>query len=156
MDEEVKLVTFKLRGEEYSFEIDCVQEVRRMRKVVRVPEVPDFVEGIIKLRGKVIPVVNLRKRLGLEAKGHEKSTRIIIVKVEDHTLGLIVDSVEEVSSIPREEIDPPDSVLTNVDFLKGVGKDPGRMSLIVDIKKLLGLEVKELLDSTHLQGKGTS
>ena len=147
MGEEYKLVTFKLRDDEYGFEIGFVQEVRRMKKVVYVPEAPAFVEGVIKLRGEVIPVVDLKKRLGLAKKEREKSARIIIVKVDDHILGVIVDSVEEVIGISLQDIDHPNSVMASVTFLKGVGKLPGRMILIVDIAKVLTMEEKELLDA---------
>ncbi len=145
MGEELKIVTFKLEDDEYGLEIDLIQEVRKMKKVVYVPEAPAFVVGLIKLRGEVIPVMDLRKRLGLSTKEREKSTRIIIVKVGDHNLGVIVDSVEEVIGISEQNIDHPDSVLAHVDFLKGVGKAPGRMILIIDINKLLSLKEKKLL-----------
>lgn len=144
---ELKFVTFKLQDDEYGFDIDSVQEVRKMRKIVYVPEVPGFVEGVIKLRGRVIPVVNLRMRFGIARKEYEKSTRIIVVNVEEHTLGVIVDSVEEVITLPEQSIDHPDSVLRDAAFLGGVGKVPGRMVLIVDIAKLLTLKEKELLQA---------
>lgn len=142
-----KLVTFSLQDDEYGFQIDFVQEVRRMKKIVYLPEASDFVEGVIKLRGEVVPVINLRKRLGLAEKEHERSTRIIIVKVKDHTLGVIVDSVNEVLAISRGDIDHPDSVLKDTAFLKGVAKALGRMILIIDIDRLLTLEDKELLEA---------
>ncbi len=147
MSEEYKLVTFNLQDDEYGFHVDFVHEVRRMRKVVYVPEAPAFVEGLIKLRGEIIPVVDLRKRLGLAKKEHKKSTRIIIVKVKGHTLGVIVDSVNEVLAISEGDIDHPDSVLKDTAFLKGVAKVPGRMILIIDIDRLLTLEEKELLET---------
>ncbi len=149
MSEELKLVNFNLQDDEYGFQIDFVQEVRRMKKVVCVPEAPEFVEGVIKLRGNVIPVINLRKRLGLVEKEHERSTRIIIVKVNDHILGVIVDSVNEVLTVSEESIDHPDFVSKDTTFLRGVGKIPGRMIFIVDIDKLLTLNEEKLWDIVH-------
>jgi len=145
MGEELKIVTFRLQDDEYGFEIDSVREVRRLKRVVCVPEAPAFVEGVIKLRGAILPVIDLRSRLGLGKQEHGRSTRIIIAGAEEHIIGVIVDSVEEVIGVSPQNVDHPDSVLANVDFLKGVAKVPGRMILIVDINKLLSLEEKELL-----------
>lgn len=146
MDKRLKLVTFMLMEDEYGFEIDYVQEVRRIKRITRVAQAPAFVEGVIKLRGKVIPIVDLRKRLGLPAKEHGKLTRVIIVKAEGHSLGVVVDSVTEVLSVPVKDVDTPDSsILANAVFLKGVAKAPGRMVLVADIGNILTLEEKKLL-----------
>lgn len=146
MAERIKLVAFMLMEDEYGFEIDCVQEVRRVKRITRVPQAPAFVEGVIKLRGKVVPILDLRKRLGLPAKGHGKRTRIIIVKAQGHTLGVVVDSATEVLTVPVKDIDLPDSsILANAVFLKGVAKIPGRMVLVANIGNILTAEEKKLL-----------
>ncbi len=146
MAEKLKLVTFMLMEDEYGFEIDYVQEVRRIRRITRVAQAPAFVEGVIKLRGKVIPIVDLRKRLGLPTKKHGRFTRAIIVKAQGHTLGVVVDSATEVLSVPVTDIDTPDaSILANAVFLKGVAKAPGRMILVANIENILTAEEKKLL-----------
>jgi purine-binding chemotaxis protein CheW len=145
MDNGVKLITFMLQEDEYGFEIDFVQEIRRMKRFTHVPQAPVFVEGIIKLRGKVIPLIDLRKRLGLPDKEYGKYTRNIILNMEGHILGVIVDSVTEMLTIPEENIDPPDSVLATTGFLKGVAKVPGRMVLIVNMDTAFTPEEKGLL-----------
>ena len=147
MAKEMKIIAFKLIDDEYGFEIEYIQEIRKIKRITYIPQSPDFVEGVIKLRGRVVPLINLRKRLGLPAVEYGKYTKVIIVNLEYQILGVIVDSVTELLTISKKNIEHPDSVLTSVNFLKGVGKIPGRMVLIVDIGKVFSLENIKSLSS---------
>lgn len=96
MAQDVQLVIFKLANEDYGLPIQKVQEINRMVPVTKLPQTPEFMEGIINLRGRVIPVVDLRKRFGLAVKPHEDDTRIMIIDIDGQTVGIIVDAVNEV------------------------------------------------------------
>ncbi len=98
----LQLVTFKLENEEFGVDILKVQEINKMIDITRIPNAPSFVEGVINLRGKIIPIVDLRKRLGFEGRAYDKSTRIIVVELDGMVLGFIVDSVSEVLQDLRE------------------------------------------------------
>ncbi len=134
----LQLVSFHLGGEEYALEILRVQEIIRMMDLTRVPNSPDFVEGVINLRGKVIPVIGLRKRFGLGNKEYDKQTRIVVVEVAGTIVGFVVDAVNEVLRIPADTVEPPPR-LTKLDreLISGVGKLENRLLLMLDIEKLL-------------------
>ena len=134
----LQLVSFHLGAEEYGIEILSVQEIIRMMDLTRVPNSPGFVEGVINLRGKVIPVIGMRKRFGLAAMEHTAQTRIIVVEVDGTVVGFVVDSVNEVLRIPADTVEPPPR-LAKVDreMVKGVGKLENRLLLLLDVQKLL-------------------
>ena len=134
----LQLVSFHLGGEEYGLEILRVQEIIRMMDLTRVPNSPDFVEGVINLRGKVIPVIGLRQRFGMGSKEHDKQTRIVVVEVSGNVVGFVVDSVNEVLRIPADTVEPPPR-LTKLDreMVSGVGKLDNRLLLMLDVEKLL-------------------
>lgn len=134
----LQLVSFHLGGEEYALEILRVQEIIRMMDLTRVPNSPDFVEGVINLRGKVIPVIGLRKRFGLGAKEYDKQTRIVVVEVAGNVVGFVVDAVNEVLRISSDTVEPPPR-LTKLDreMISGVGKLENRLLLLLDVEKLL-------------------
>jgi purine-binding chemotaxis protein CheW len=135
----LQLVGFRLDGEEYGLEILNILEIIRMRDLTRVPNSPGFVEGVINLRGKVIPVVGLRKRLGLGPREHTKETRIIIVELKGDVLGFEVDSVSEVLRISRDAVEPPPRLSNrNSDFISGVGKLRDRLLLLLDLNRVMG------------------
>ncbi len=145
----VQLVSFTLGEEEYGIDILRVQEINRMMEITHVPKCAYFVEGVVNLRGKVIPVLDLRKRFGLKAE-NTKETRIIVVDINGKMVGLIVDSVSEVLRLPKETIDPtPPVISTSVDAqcIKGVGKLEDRLIIILDIEKFLTEEEKNMLNS---------
>ncbi len=146
-DEMLQLVSFKLGGEEFGVDIMQVQEIIRMQNITAVPNAPDFVEGVINLRGRVIPIIDLRKRFGLEGKEHDKATRIVVVKVDDITVGLVVDEVSEVLRIPANTVEPPPPIVAGVesDYIKGVGKLDDRLLILLDLSKTLSREEKESL-----------
>ncbi|MCA9733279.1 MAG: purine-binding chemotaxis protein CheW [Deferribacteres bacterium] len=143
----LQLVSFKLGEEEFGVDILAVQEIIRMIEITRVPNSPHFVEGVINLRGKVLPVVNLRKRLGLPVTEYSKSTRIIVIELDKKTVGFIVDSVSEVLRIPTAVTEPPPQMVGRVDseYITAVGKLDDRLVILLDLNRVLSNEEKMLL-----------
>ncbi len=134
----LQLVSFYLGGEEFAMEILKVQEIIRMVDLTRVPNAPRFVEGVINLRGKVIPVIGLRHRFGLEPKEHDKQTRIVVVEIHGTVVGFVVDSVSEVLRIPTDTVEPPPRLAkTEREYVSGVGKLANRLLLLLDVDRLL-------------------
>ena len=138
--EVLQLVTFTLGNEEYAVNILNVQEINRITEITRVPNSPDHVEGVINLRGKVIPVVNLRKKFHFEDKPTDDTSRIIIMEIQGITNGLIVDSVSEVLRIPANSVEPapPMSAELQSQFIKGIAKLENRLIILIDLDNLLG------------------
>jgi purine-binding chemotaxis protein CheW len=134
----LQLVSFHIGGEEFGLDILRVQEIIRVQQLTRVPNSPDFVDGVINLRGKVIPVIALRRRLGLEDIPYDKQTRIVVVEVRGTVLGFIVDSVSEVLRVPSETVEPPPR-LGKVDreYVSGVGKLDNRLLILLDVDRLI-------------------
>lgn len=146
----LQLVSFNIGTEEFGVDILKVQEINRMVEITRVPRSPDFVEGIINLRGKVIPIIDLRKRFNLQITDHDKNTRIVVVDIEGQTMGMIVDSVSEVLRIPASTIEPTPEVVTSVDsdYIRGVAKLDNRLLIYLDLAKILtGEEYKMLAEA---------
>lgn len=142
-----QFVSFLLSGEEYAIDIMRVQEIIRISSITKVPRMPDFVEGVINLRGKVIPVVDLRTRFSLEKQEDDKHSRIVVVEIAGKITGLIVDSVSQVLNISDDEIDPAPSVGSKVgsEFILGMGKVDERLIILLEIDKILsGQELSEL------------
>lgn len=139
MEEIRQFVVFKLGQEEYAVDIMQVNTIERMMPITRVPKAPEFVEGVINLRGEIIPVIDLKKRFGIPSGEITADTRIIIVMLDDLTVGMIVDSASEVVQLPQESIEPPPSVAGNVssEFLEGVGKLGDRLLIILNLEKIL-------------------
>ena len=136
---ERQLVVFQLARETYGVEIGWVREIIAWQAITRLPGAPDFVEGVINLRGHVIPVVDLRKRFGLAAEVDPRRTRIVVVEVAPYTLGLVVDAVSEVLRVPEASIESAASVLSGVDvaYILGVAKLEGRLIILLNLPKLL-------------------
>lgn len=146
-DRERQLVVFQLAREIYGLDVTWVREIILFQEVTRVPGAPPFVEGVINLRGHVIPVVDLRKRFGLEAASDPRRTRIVVVDVPPHTLGLVVDAVTEVLRIPESLVEPAGSVLAGIDvaFVSGVAKLERGLVILLDLQRLLrATEIKAL------------
>jgi purine-binding chemotaxis protein CheW len=138
---EVQLVVFKLGREEYSVSILQVQEIKRITDITRVPHTPDYIKGVINLRGSVLPVIDLKKRLNLPQQVVTEDTRIIIVKVDELSVGMIVDAVSEVMTINQENIDSPDVVAGSVaaSYLSGVGKLENRLLILLNLEEIIGI-----------------
>jgi purine-binding chemotaxis protein CheW len=136
---EVKhLISFAVGAEEYGLELLRVKEVIRMRQIVRLPNAPVFMKGIINLRGDVIPIVDLRGRFGLESGEQTASTRIIVVEVRGQLVGMVVDSSSEVVRVPADQIEPPSPLLRSgaQDFITGVAKMSDRLVILIDVDKV--------------------
>jgi len=137
--EVLQLVTFKLAGEDYATDILKVQEINRMVEITSVPNAPHYVEGVINLRGKVIPVVNLRKKFGFVVKETDAQSRIMVVDV-GKTIGIIVDSVSEVLRLRADTVETPPSITENgsSEYIRGIGKLEDRLLILLDLDKLFG------------------
>ena len=134
----LQLVSFHVGGEEFGLDILRVQEIIRVQQLTRVPNSPDFVEGVINLRGKVIPVIALRKRFGLQILAQDKQTRIVVVEVKGTVLGFMVDSVSEVSRIPADTVEPPPRLgKVEREYVSGVGKLNDRLLILLDVDRLM-------------------
>ncbi len=146
-EELLQLVSFKIGEAEFGVDILHVQEINKMMELTLVPNTPPFVEGVVNLRGRIIPVLNLRSRLGLELKEYDSETRIIVVEMEDKTIGFIVDEVKEVLRIPKSITEQPPDVVTGVDseYITAIGKLEDRLIILLDLRKILSTsEIKAL------------
>ncbi len=145
----LQLVSFIIGNEEFGVDILFVHEINRMLQITKVPNSPDFVEGVINLRGRVIPVIDLRRKLGMDRKPHDKNTRVIVVEVEGKTVGFIVDAVNEVLRIPKNITEAPPELVTgiNSEFIKAVGKLDDRLLILLDLEKIISSEQKAQLQS---------
>lgn len=145
----LQLVSFRLDEEEFGVDILKVQEIIRMVDITRVPNSPDFVEGVINLRGRIIPVIGLRKKFGLAAREADKLTRVMVVDVDNRTIGFIVDAVSEVLRIPRSTVEPTPSMVSsvNTEYISGVGKLEDRLLILLDLNRLLTGHEKSQLES---------
>lgn len=145
----LQLVTFSIDEEEFGVNILKVQEIIRIMEITRVPRSPEFVEGVINLRGRVIPIVDLRRRFGLAAIAHDKDTRIIVIELNSLVVGFIVDAVSEVLRIPADTVEPAPPVAAGVDseYISGVGKLQDRLLILLDLDKLLTAEDLHRLNS---------
>ena len=147
----LQLVSFIIGNEEFGVDILYVQEINRMIQITKVPNAPLFIEGVINLRGRVIPVVDLRTKLGMPKKEHDKNTRIIVVEVEGKTIGFIVDAVNEVLRIPKDITEAPPEIVAgiNSEFIKSVGKLEDRLLILLDLQKLLSADQKSQLQDAY-------
>jgi len=138
---ELQLVIFRLRDEEFGVGIGSVLEISRVLDITHIPQAPDFIEGVINLRGQVVAVVDLAGQFGLQPRPElPKTARIIVVNVSGETIGLVVDEVPEVLRIAEEDIEPtPEIIQTEIrrDYIKGVGKTGDRLIVLLDIDKVL-------------------
>jgi len=148
----LQLVTFKLGSEEFGVDILKVQEINKMMNITKIPNAPVFIEGVINLRGKIIPIVDLRKRLGFKDQEYDKSTRIIVVELDGLVLGFIVDSVSEVLRIPENTIEPPPSMVAGIEseYIEGVGKLDDRLLILLELKKIFSSPEKK--DIENIEG----
>jgi len=153
-EKEGKYLTFTLADEEYGIGILKIKEIIGMMPFTSVPQTPDFVKGVINLRGKVIPVIDLRLRFGMEAIGYTDRTCIIVVEVEGESgeimIGIVVDTVSEVLNIKSEDIEetPAFGTKLNTDYIMGMAKIGGGVKILLDIDKVLKSEEIKLLEKT--------
>ncbi len=138
----LQLVSFNIGEEEFGVDILRVQEINRMTHVTRVPNAPEYVVGVINLRGKVIPIIDLRLRLKLPRRNYEKDTRIVVVELESKVLGFIVDSVNEVIRINKNIAEPPPPMVSGIesDFITAIGKLHDRLLILLDLNRVITIE----------------
>ena len=150
-----KFISFTVGEEEYGLELLRVREVIRVRETTWLPRAPSFVKGIINLRGDVIPIVDLRDKLGLPSRPAEADTRIIVVEVEARLIGMVVDSASQVVRIPAAQIDPPPLLLGGLpqEYISGVGKLDDRLVTLVNVDRILSGEERIALRRMDLPGE---
>jgi purine-binding chemotaxis protein CheW len=139
------LATFSLDREEYGVEVRLVQEIRRVADITPVPRAPEFIRGVINLRGRILPVVDLKKKLGLGEVLTTKASRIVVVRIKDRLLGLLVDGASQVLKVPVSRIEPPPDEVSDKggDTIRGVAKLEDRLVILLDLQKVLAHEFRE-------------
>ena len=139
LDNLTQLVSFKLGQEEFGIDIRKVQEINRMVEITKIPQAPHYCEGVINLRGKVIPVIDLRKKFDMEVEEWTKNTRIVVCEEGANIVGLIVDAVEEVLRLPSSTIEPAPGIVTSIgtDYINGVAKLDERLLIFLNISKIV-------------------
>ena len=149
MAKDLHIVGFRIGRETFGVPIALVHEIVRVPDITSVPDAPDYIEGVINLRGKIISIVDLRKRFGERDITAHKKNRILVVEVENKMVGLVVDAASEVLKIPPSEIDAPPNVFEEgeLNYVTGVGKLGGRLIILIDLSKILQRgELKRLAD----------
>ena len=154
--ESEKFLTFFMAAEEYGIEILKVREIFGMMDITQVPRTSAHILGVLNLRGKVIPVMDLRLKCGMESVERTEETCIIVVQAQGTEMGVVVDRVSEVLDIPATEIQDPPSFGTAMDteYILGIGKSEGRIKLLLDIDKVLSPEEVEDMDALAPQSEG--
>ena len=139
IEKDLQIVGFRIGRETFGLPIGAVREIVRVPEITSVPNSPDFIEGVINLRGRIIPVVDLRKRFGEKVIESSKRNRIVVVELESRCIGLIVNSASEVIKIPPSDIEAPHSVFQEgeLNYITGVGKLRGRLVMMLDLSKIL-------------------
>ncbi|WP_425446764.1 chemotaxis protein CheW [Dethiothermospora halolimnae] len=138
--EEMDFVVFEVAGEEYAIDILKTHEINRLKEltITPVPKLPSFIDGIINLRGDVVPIINLRRKFNLPSKPIDKKTRLVIVKTKGISIGLLVDNILKVRSFNKNQIlEPTEEIKEDYDYITGMGKKEGRVSFIIDIDKIV-------------------
>ena len=149
-----KYLTFHLAGEDYGMEIRYVNEIIGIQNITEVPDMPEFIRGVINLRGKVIPIMDVRARFGLEFREYDDRTCIIVVNVDSTEVGLVVDEVSEVADIPESQVEPPPKTSKDKEnsYIQGMGKINDNVKILLDVHKLLyTAEMQELANNLDEQ-----
>lgn len=139
MAKELQIVGFRIGRETFGLPISLVHEIVRTPEITNVPHAPEYVEGVMNLRGRIVPVIDLRRRFGGASIENSRKNRVLVVDVESKAVGLIVESASEVLKISDAQIEPPPSVLTDAatGYVTGVAKHQGRLIILVDLKRIL-------------------
>ncbi|WP_227936763.1 chemotaxis protein CheW [Alkalihalobacillus deserti] len=137
--QELKVIVFQLKDEEYAIEVDYIQSIERMQHVTRIPRTYPFVTGVMNLRGVITPIINLRKRFGIEEKEFDEATRILVISKDQLEIGIIVDGANDVIDIPVEKIEPAPEVIGGVEvkYLRGVVKLDKRLFTLLNLEKVI-------------------
>lgn len=152
LDDE-QVVVFDVFNEAYAVNIARVHEIIRLQQITVIPGAPACVEGVINLRGKVIPVLDLRKRFSLHVSEHTRASRIVVVEINGQTLGLIVDGVSEVLRVAPDRIEPPSPLVTGIDsrYLRGIAKLDDRLIVLLDLDQVLSPVEQQQIEASDLR-----
>lgn len=150
-DDLLQLVSFVIEDEEFGVDILRVQEIIRPIEITRVPNAPTFVEGVINLRGRIIPVVDLRTRFGFTPRERDSDTRIVVVELRDKVIGFMTDAVKEVIRINEDVIEPPPDLAVGIDahYIRSVAKLEDRLLILLDLDAVISKEEVQALESTQ-------
>jgi len=161
-EEQIQILTFQLADEEYGLNIMDIKEIVRPKEPTEVPRTPHYVLGIISLRGMIVPIFDVRKRLGLKATESNPGNRVIVVNLRDHFFGLLVDSVVQVLDLPLSRIEPPPEIIGGVDgeYCRGIGRIDDRLIILLNLQRILTVDDDDIsdvldgpaLDQTDLPG----
>jgi purine-binding chemotaxis protein CheW len=156
MNKELQVVGFRIGREMFGLPIAMVREIVRVPEITSVPNAPDYIEGVINLRGRIIPIVDLRKRFGQKSSEPNKKNRIIVVELGARAFGLIVNSASEVLRLSPSEIEEPRNVFQEgeLDYVTGVGKLNGRLVILLDVNRIL--ERGELRNIEEVAGSASA
>ncbi|MBT4089682.1 MAG: purine-binding chemotaxis protein CheW [Calditrichaeota bacterium] len=146
-----RFLTFHLGKESYGIEIRHVTEIIVMQEITKVPNLPEFIIGVVNLRGNVISVMDMRMRFHLETKEYDDRTCIVVVNIKDLAIGLLVDTVNEVLNIPEEQVDPPPKTHSGIknSYIMGMGKVENQVKILLDIEKILQEEELEQIEQVQ-------
>lgn len=153
---EIQLVIFKIGEEEFGVEINQVREIVKLVSITRMPKAPAFIEGVVNLRGQIITVIDLSRRLDLPSSGRSEATRIMVVEIGENTVGMIVDSVSEVLRLSESDIeDTPSLIETEVHekYLRGVGKSEDRLLILLDLNEVLSTDEIKHISKDNIEKK---
>ena len=147
----LQLVSFVIESEEFGIDILKVQEIIRPVAITRVPNAPAFVEGVINLRGRIVPVVDLRKRFGRPEREQDHNTRIIVVELVDRVVGFMMDAVKEVIRVEQSVIEPAPELAIGIDtdYIKGVAKLEDRLLILLELEEVLTAEEKKAVSAAE-------
>lgn len=153
IDQCEQLVVFELAGEHYGVDIGDVNTIIRMQEITSIPGTSSYVNGVINLRGSIIPVIDLKQRFDLPTGEHTKASRIVVVEASGQMIGMIVDAVAETLRLPADSIEPPSPVISSVnsDYIRGVGKQDNRLVILLALDKVLAKQEFEKLSSIKEQ-----
>lgn len=148
-----KFLTFQVGNEEFGIAICHVTEIIGLQKITDVPDMPDFIKGVINLRGKVIPVMDVRSRFKMESREYDDRNCIVVVNINDKSVGLVVDRVSEVADIPESQVEPPAQIGagTNSRYIQGLGKIGEEVKILLDVDRLLYAEELESIKAADAQ-----
>jgi purine-binding chemotaxis protein CheW len=162
MDKDLQVVGFRIGRETFGLPISVVREIVRVPEITSVPNVPDYVEGVINLRGRIIPVLDLRKRFGEESVQSDRKNRIVVVEFENRGIGLLVHSASEVLKVPPSEIEAPQNVFQDGEssYISGVAKLKGRLVILLHLPRLLQAgdlrKMREIADADAVVPAGSA
>ncbi len=148
----IQLVVFRIAKEYFGVSIGSIREIVRLPEITEVPDAPEFLEGMINLRGRIVPVIDLKKRLRLRGDERTKATRVLITDGAESMSGLIVDSVDEVIRVDEDEIEEPPEIMTaiGIEFITGVAKVEDRLIILLDLKRVMSPEdMKNMSDAAR-------